>query len=281
MSTTALRRLLTAATTASVLTLTAALLSAAPDPAPDSSAAPDGPGGSLTGQELSETVLAMHKQGLSAVEIDRELERHGLDVLDPEAYDAATRSSAGLLDPMSGSGDVALSPPFIVHEEGARWYWMANYRWRNSDFSNDQTYSCRFYDRCKLPGRDGYGLYFDRRLDMRGYWSSFGHRSPSLPAARILDPWERNVYGVVYKKQDIVYRNSSPDDLNMYYGNITVEIHGRPCGTTNAWTKFAHTWGDRNLPDVNIGRGFLTFTFSGSGSKWQKVSQPGSNTRRC
>lgn len=270
------RRLLTAATTAAVLTLTGALLSASPAPPAAPRTAP-----ALTGQELSDKVLALHRQGLGPVEIDRALRPHGFRVLDAERAEAGMRTSDGSVRLASGSGDMRLSAPFIVHDEGARWYWMANYRWNNSDFSNDQQYSCRFYDRCKLPGRDGYGMYFDRKLDIRGYWASFGHRSTSLPDSRLLDPWERNRFGVVYKKQDIVYRSSSPDDLNMYYGNITVQIHGRPCGTTNAWTKYAHTWGDKNLPDVNIGSGFLSFTFSGSGSKWQKVSQPGSNTRRC
>jgi hypothetical protein len=232
----------------------------------------------LTGAQLSDKVARLARAGRTATQIDRALARHGFHVQDAKAYDARARAVSAR---DSTRGDMRVSAPFIVHDEGARWYWMANYRWTSNDFSDDQTASCRFYDRCKLPGRDAFGLYFDRRQDIRGYWASFGHRSPSLPAARVLSPWERNRFGVVFRRQDIVYRNSSPDDLNMYYGNVTVEIDGRPCGDSTAWSKYAHTWGNKGLPDVTINAGFLGFTFSGSGHKWQKVSQPGANKRRC
>ncbi|MBD8869131.1 hypothetical protein [Nocardioides donggukensis] len=272
------RGLAASASIAAVVALAVATpTSAAPTDTSQRAAEEASSGATLTGKQLSRKVLALHRKGKTAVQIDRALEPYGFSISRPAAYDAEQRTVAA----RSGGGDMTVSAPFIVHDEGSRWYWMANYRWNNSDFSNDQTYSCRFYDRCKLPGKDAYGLYFDRRQDIRGYWASFGHKSTSLPDARLLSPWERNRFGVVFKKQDIVYRPSSPDDLNMYYGNITVQVHGRPCGSSTAWTKYAHTWGNKGIPSVSINAGFMSFSFSGDGKKWQKISQPGANRRRC
>lgn len=222
------------------------------------------------GQRLSAELLSYQQHQLSSAAIDRKLRGQGYRVVSTGGEPVLLRS---------GAGDVKLYPPTLVHDEGARWYWMARYAWQNTDYSAEQHWSCRFYDACKLPGKDGFGMVFNKVLTMTGYWATFGPRSGS--GHRILDPWERNRWGVVYKKQDIVYRAPSPDDLNMYYGNIVVAVRGRPCGTTSAWTKLAHTWDDSTLPGVTIGSSVINFQFGSDGQKWQKASQPGLNTRNC
>ena len=268
-----------ARTTAALLTAGSAALVMAFGPTSSSTAAPAIGATALTGAQLSQKMLGWQRQGKTAVEIDKALEPYGFDVVQPAKYDRIAARREALA--RSGASDVSLSAPFIIHDAGARWYWSANYSWDNTDFSNDMPITCNGYDNCNLYGKDGFGIAFDRKLDIRGYWATFGYRSSSLPSDRILDPAERNAYGVVYKKQDTVYKPSTPNDLDMYYGNVMVEIDGRPCNTTNAWSKLAHTWGEESIPSITIGSGFISYTFGGEGSKWTHVSQPGSNTHNC
>lgn len=231
----------------------------------------------LTGQELSATMVEWTRQGKTAVEMDRLLEVHGMDIHAPAAYDRRVRQ----LRARSAAGDVTLNPPFLIHDEGARWYWMANYSWNNTSFSEDMPATCAGYDRCDLLGNDAYGIAFDRDLDTVAYWATFGHRSTSLPSHRIIDPAERTRWGVVYKKQDTVYKPSTPNDLDMYHGNVTVEIHGRPCGVTEAWTKLAHTYGGTGISSISINLGAIGFGFNDADERWTKASQPGRATRSC
>lgn len=223
--------------------------------------------------ELSALVMRLQRAGKQDAALERALERRGYDVMRPAAVPAgiAARSDAG---------DVSVKRPMLVHDTGSKWLWMATYTWNNANFSGDQPGSCAGYDRCQLLGKDAFGLAFSKVLNMTDYWATFGPREAGT-GDRILNPWEANRWGVVYRKQDIVERRTSPDDLNMYFGNIVVAINGRPCGQTNAYAKYAHTWSNRDLAGVTINASVISYTFDGSSGRFQETSQPGTDTRNC
>lgn len=223
--------------------------------------------------KLSALVIRLQRAGKQGTGLARALERRGYDVVS-----SAARTQAPMA--RSSAADVNVQRPILLHDEGSKYQWIATYTWKNAAFSEDQSSSCVFYDRCELPGRDAFGISFNKVVNMTDYWATFGPREAG-EGDRILNPWEANRWGVAYRKQDIVERRTSPDDLNMYFGNIVVAINGRPCGTTSAFAKYAHTWEDRDLAGVTIGNDVLTYTFNGTSDRWQEASQPGSNTKSC
>ncbi|MEZ5095689.1 MAG: hypothetical protein R2731_05970 [Nocardioides sp.] len=197
---------------------------------------------------ITRVVLRAVRRGADQAGVDRALTRAGFQVSPSgAASDPATPV------PASAANDVAMYRPTIVHNGGSNYTWSAAYAWKNSDFTQDEPGDCVLFDGCRLYGKDGLGLYFDRRLTMTGYLARFSWREGG--SATIRSPWDRNRFGVAYRKQDITSHLTDPDDLNMYYGVVAVSIKGRPCGSTSAWSKYAHTWQKMALTDVTIGAG--------------------------
>ncbi|WP_205474735.1 hypothetical protein [Nocardioides sp. SYSU D00038] len=222
---------------------------------------------------LSKKIFRLQQRGLRGARLDRAIEGLGLRKVDNLAPPPRLARS--------GRNDVNVMPPKYFKDEGGRGYWIGAYTWLNDDYTEDESPSCSLpiYDGCKLPGRDAFGIAFNKVLDVTGYSATFGWRDGG--GTRTLKAWERNRWGVAFRKTDIVDHRESPDDFNMYQGNVLVMTKGRPCGVTGAWTKYAHTWSNKDLKGVTVALGDISYTFSGTGGKWQVVSQPGRNRKKC